>query len=247
MSRGRGRGRGRGRPFGNMEGIGIGPSDAAPPPILQPPPLFPILERKPLEMKIDASSEYLYSVKQELQLFMKQSPFYVKADSDKPSIERYSDKYKEVKNGGLFELTWTPEWDYFPAELQPKNRKKKKSKQSSNVSNPSRVKKSKKRKLEEVVGEADSQPSKKKKVTFNESGLEESVPERPKEDITKKLSELEKSEASEEEASAEEELDNEEHYDEEIEEEGTDYNLTYFDNGEEDVEDDLEENEGPYY
>ena len=275
MSRGRGRGRGRGRPFGNMEGIGFGPGEAAPPPILQPPPLFPILERKPLELKNDDASEYLYSIKQELRHYMKESPFYLKADTVKASIDRYSDRYKELNSNAVTDLAWSPEWEYFPDELQLKKKRKRKTTKSSIIpetaipetagTNLKGIKKDKKRKSkqkddsvsqdnEEESGVDRNPPKTKKrrKVTFDESDQEEpklETKELPKEKdgLVKKLNELEK---AEEEQSADDDdiiTGDEEYYDEEIEEEGTDYNLTYFDNGEEDAEDDLEENEGPYY
>lgn len=273
MSRGRGRGRGRGRPFGNMEGIGFGPGEAAPPPILQPPPLFPILEHKPLELKIDDTSEYLYSIKRELRQYMKQSPFYLKADSVKASIERYSDKYKELKSDELNKLSWSPEWEYFPEELQLKKIKKKRrtTRSSKNVFSAdaklieSSTKKGKKRKTNDSLSQATEKesddellPSKKKKkltVTFDETDQEELEVKtqesiKDKDNLAKKLNELEKAEASGKEQSPDDDdiiTGDEEYYDEEIEEEGTDYNLTYFDNGEDDAEDDLEENEGPYY
>lgn len=269
MSRGRGRGRGRGRPFGNMEGIGFGPGEAAPPPILQPPPLFPILERKPLELKIDDESEYLYSIKQELRQHMKESPFYLKAESVKASIERYSDKYKELTSSEINDLAWSPEWEYFPDELQLKKKRKRKTSSILGTADTklTSTKKSKKKKSRQTVnsvsqdnekesGNEDLNPPKTKKrrrVTFDKSDQEElevKTQELPKEkdNLVKKLNELEKAEASGEEQSDNDIITgDEEYYDEEIEEEGTDYNLTYFDNGEDDAEDDLEENEGPYY
>ena len=248
MSRGRGRGRGRGKPFAHMEGIGLAPGEAAPPPILKPPPLFPVLERKPLELKIDSVSEYLFSIKQEFQQWMKQSPFYLKAKHHTATIDRYSDKYQEHRDDHSEEtFPWKVEWKFFPAELQLKKKKVKKTRVVKSKS-PSTSSK-RKRKIENK----STSKKKKRKVTFVDSEASDSEQSKDKEgDILKKLKDLEKSEGSgEDEQSGEEEnvpSGEEEYYDEEIEEEGTDYNQTYFDNGEDYIEEDnLEDNEGPYY
>ncbi|XP_064382112.1 DNA-directed RNA polymerase III subunit RPC7-like isoform X1 [Halichondria panicea] len=247
MSRGRGRGRGRGKPFANMEGIGLAPGAAAPPPILKPPPLYPVLERKPMEMKIDDVSKYLYSIKQEFRQHMKQSPFHLKKDRVKASIDRYSDKYQEATNDKAEEtLPWKTEWSYFPEELQLKKKRKIiKRVVKTKLSTVKRKKRKIKQKIESESDSDSATPLKKRKVTFEDSDV---VTPKDK-DVLKKLKELEKTEGSDDNASGEEAISgDEEYYDEVIEEEGTDYNQTYFDNGEDFVEEDnLEENEGPYY
>ena len=119
MSRGRGRGRGRGKPFGHIsEALGLSlPGEPPLPPILTPPPLYPLLERKPLKL-LETPAELL-AIKQDLRQFMKQSPFYLKASSAKVEIERYSDKYKQFKGTEIDDfLEWHPDWKFFPAELQ---------------------------------------------------------------------------------------------------------------------------------
>ena len=237
-----------------MEGIGLAPGAAAPPPILKPPPLYPILERKPLELKIDDFSSYLHSIKQEFRQYMKQSPFYLKREHIKSSIDRYSDKYQETpKDKSEETLPWKIEWSFYPKELQLKKKqttrvkKVKKSEQSS-----SKGEKRKKKRIIECESDSElSLPTKKQKVTFEDSA--DNVTAKDK-DVLNKLKELEKSDDKDDAKDDDDDKGeaiisgDEEYYDEEIEEEGTDYNQTYFDNGEDFVEEDnLEENEGPYY
>lgn len=260
MSRGRGRGRGRGRSLGNFELLGIAPGEAVPPPILQPPPDFPPLDRKPLELRQSEVDDYLLTVKQDVREYMKKSPFYLKAGSNKREIQRYSDRYQAVKDSEIDNvLGWEPDWSYFPVELQIGKKKTRRVASRGGTKFSPVVGASRKRKVKEdqdTESENEPSPSKKaKKVGFKEDSL----------GIDKKLSQLEKQEeraeakgggggggqtAGGEEDEAAAGLEDEEYYDEELEEEGTDYNLTYFDNGEDYIggeDDNLEENEGPYY
>jgi DNA-directed RNA polymerase III subunit RPC7 len=261
----RGRGRGRGKPFGgNLELLGLSPGQPAPPPILQPPPDFPPLDRKPLQLRALEVDEYHLTVKQEFREQIRQSQFYLKAGSVKKEIEKYSDRYQSVKLSEMDnQLGWEIDWNYYPEELRIEKPNKKKKWQTGSKYSPTVTTKkrtSRKRSTTEKQGEASGDLSapaakRKKRVSFaDDSGGEEVGI-----DTEKKLNELERLESSSSggggvgdgAASEEEELMTEdEHYDEEVEEEGTDYNLTYFDNGEDYLageEDTLEDNEGPYY
>ena len=270
MSRGRGRGRGVGR--GNLEALGLSPGEAAPPPILQPPPLFPALDHKPLDLKSSAINDYLVSISHDLKQSMIQSPFHLRTTSNSLKMTRYSDRYRE-KGGDDKSIGWDIEWTHFPKELMPR-RKKKRTGYSRTQFSPSSGRK-RKRTLESiqdssikgaavdcgvpkkfrcettVEGSGDDSvkestlPKKLRRVTFDDDITEDAS------ELEKRLESLEKTEqhSGESEQSAEEE-NTEEIYDDEEEEEGTDYNLTYFDNGEDyDVggggEDALEE--GPIY
>lgn len=206
MSRGRGRGRGRAKLY---EGLGLAPGEPAPPPILHPPPLYPALDHRPLELRSSELEDYLVSIKQDLKQYALKSPHYLtKSDPKSMAIERYSDKYR--KNGeGSGEMGWDIDWDYFPKELRIGKK---------------------------TIKPVKSKVPRKKKQESND-GL-----------LAKKLDNLEKAEQSAESEQSAEEENVEEAYDEHEDEEGTDYNLTYFDNGEdyEGGEDEALE-EGPVY
>ena len=252
MSRGGGRGgRGRGRGKGPLEtALGLAPGEAAPPPILQPPPLFPPLERRPLDLKVTEIGEYLVTIKQELNQHMVQSPFYLApTDPTTMKIVRYSDKYRRNGEAGRNgHLSRNVNWSYFPAELQTGKNKKLKRKKGKSLSSSATTSKSMKRKRgDDTAGSEDTDddtPQSKRshrRVTFDDE---------QKGEVVKQLESLEKVEqlSGESEQSAGEENPEEEVYNEEEEEEGTDYNLTYFDNGE-DYEGGEEEplEEGPVY
>ncbi len=249
MSRGGrgGRGRGRGKPFGNaLEALGLPPGESAPPPILQPPPLFPALERRPLELKSSDVEDYLVSIKQELKRFMIHNPFHLKASFNTVEIARYSDKYKTngEKDKGM---GWDINWMYFPEELKLKKKKKKKRPSIKMKSSKSGGNTKKKRTIEdaeEIMDDSGEGPNPKKSKTVTWSGDEET-------EVVKKLETLEKSELLSVESEQSEEEDNNPeplYNDEEDDEEGTDYNLTYFDNGEDDeMRDDEALEEGPIY
>ena len=206
---------------------------------------------------------YRLTVKQEFREQMKQSHFYLKAGSVKREIEKYSDRYQAVKLSEVDnQLGWEADWNYFPEELRIEKPKKRKwqtrVKYSPTVTTKKRT--SRKRTAVEKQGEDSGEKGlsapeakRKKRVSFADDSEGEEVGI----DTEKKLIELERLESSSSRgggdgaASEEEELMTEdENYDEEVEEEGTDYNLTYFDNGEDYLageEDALEDNEGPYY
>lgn len=247
MSRGRGRGRGRGKSF---EALGLAPGESAPPPILQPPPLFPTLDRRPLSLKSSDVETYLVTVKQDLRQYMTQSPFHlIRPSSNSVKIAKYSDRHRKNGNGEGGN-GWKIDWKYFPSELRVGGKRltakgSRKEKPSSLVNGGSGKRSVAGVDLEGGIADPDEEllpPKTKKsrrKVTFDKdsNGLE------------KKLESLEKTEqlSAESEQSAEEE-NTEDVYEEEEEEEGTDYNLTYFDNGEDyDIGDDDTLEEGPVY
>lgn len=223
MSRGRGRGKWRGR---SNEGV-LPTGEPAPPPILQPPPLYPTLDRRPLELKSSDIEDYLMIIKQDFKASM--SPYhFTKTDPKSGAIARYLHKFR--KNGeGSGDVGWDINWNYFPMELKiggkTKRLKSNRGKRTALDDNPPKAKK-------------------RRRVKFDENGEG-----RDGEGLAKKLDTLEKAEQSsaESEQSAEEE-NAEEVYNEYEDEEGTDYNLTYFDNGEDyEVGDDEALEEGPVY
>ena len=223
-----------------MEALGISvPGEQAPPPILQPPPLFPgpPQERRPLELRTSEVDHYLLTVKQDLRQFMRDSPFYLRTEPAKKDIIRYSDKYKRSSDT-FFTESNDIDHQFFPRELwlgfrnvrpSPKacTRRKLNSKTSAATASS-----------KEAAVEGDDR----RRVVRFEDGT-----------IGKKLDSLEQRDKegeveSDEEGAGEEEAE-EEFYDEELEEEGTDYNLTYFDNGEDFAPDEDEEKleDGPSY
>lgn len=191
----RGRGRGRGQAF-HLQQVGLSPGEA-PPAILQPPPLFPDLERKPLQCKRNEADNYMLSVKQEFRTAITNGPLYIKlVNKQSFEIERYSDRYRRCAGQRRANLNTA----LIPKELLTVSRHK--------------AKQAKKRKV---------------RITNNNLAVDQL-----------------KEESSENE-SGEEQPPADTLYDEEQEEEG-DYQLTYFDDGEDyggDEDDNLDD--GPCY
>ena len=125
MSKGRGRGSSS---RAMIDALGIKNRDAIPAPILHPPPLFPPMEKKPLELKNDEASSSLLLIQQEWCQRMRQSPFYLKPvlKTGSNSIVKYSDRYKTATTNDLTELLNNiPNWKTFmPKELHFVKRKK---------------------------------------------------------------------------------------------------------------------------
>nr|KAF6414025.1 RNA polymerase III subunit GL [Molossus molossus] len=118
----RGRGRGRGQLTFNMEAVGIGKGDALPPPTLQPSPLFPPLEFRPVPLPSGEEGEYVLALKQELRGAMRQLPYFIRPAVPKRDVERYSDKYQmsgPIDNA----IDWNPDWRRLPRELRIRVRK----------------------------------------------------------------------------------------------------------------------------
>ncbi|KAG8560071.1 hypothetical protein GDO81_014770 [Engystomops pustulosus] len=117
---GRGRGAGRGQMTFNVQAIGIGRGETLPPPTLQPPPLFPALDFKPVPLQTGEEVEYMLALKQELRGAMKSLPYYIKPAAPKKDVERYSDKYQTsgpVDNA----IDWHPDWSLSGLGLKIKN------------------------------------------------------------------------------------------------------------------------------
>ncbi|KAK7791712.1 hypothetical protein R5R35_000286 [Gryllus longicercus] len=223
---GGGRGRGRGAMSFNVEQLGFGAGEALPGPVLQPPPLYPPLERRPVPLKSGSEVEYLLALKRDYVEFLKYSPAYVLPAAKVKDIERYSD-YKNVetpnKNGAL-----DYDWKRFPMELRPV---------------ASVVKKKRPPPPPQIKGKSS------KKVRFAEdvsTKLDELEKLEEQGDVEEK-SEENKEEEKEEGEQQEGELEEEEDQDEEMDD-GTDYVNNYFDNGESylDEEDDNLD-DGPVY
>ncbi|KAJ3598376.1 hypothetical protein NHX12_001886 [Muraenolepis orangiensis] len=89
----RGRGRGRSNLTFSIEAVGFGKGESLPPSILQPTPLFPPMEHKPVPLATGEEAEYMQALKQEFRGAMKSLPFYIRPAAPKTDVERYSDKY----------------------------------------------------------------------------------------------------------------------------------------------------------
>lgn len=104
---GRGRGRGKGYMSFSIEAVGIGKGENLPPSILQPTPLFPPMEHKPVPLVMGEEAEYMLALKQEFRGNMKTLPFYVRQAVSKKDVERYSDKYQNSEPSDNT-IEWNP-------------------------------------------------------------------------------------------------------------------------------------------
>ena len=84
-----------------------------------PPPLYPLLEFKPLPLKTGDEEDYMLVVKKQLLLKARDSPFYIKPDVEKQDIERYTDKFQQKSNKNE-ELPI--DWSQMPAILRPQKK-----------------------------------------------------------------------------------------------------------------------------
>lgn len=198
----------------NIEAVGIGKGEALPPPTLQPSPLFPPLEYKPVPLQTGEEVEYMLALKQELRGAMKNLPYFLKPSAPKKDVERYSDKYQS--SGPVDSPSeWHPDWRQFPPELKTRVRKIKK--QRATVPTP-------------------------KNKTQLPTDKEEAI--KKLETLEKKEEEVTSEEEEEKEEGEEGKEEEEEEYDEEEFEEETDYIMSYFDNGEDfggDSDDNMDE------
>ncbi|XP_040394821.1 LOW QUALITY PROTEIN: DNA-directed RNA polymerase III subunit RPC7-like [Cygnus olor] len=211
---GRGRGRGRGQLTFNVEAVGIGKGDALPPPTLQPSPLFPPVEYRPVPLPGGEELEYMLALKQELRGAMKNLPYFVKPGAPRRDIERYSDKY-QVSSPVDGAIDWNPDWRRLPRELKIRVRRLRKGRTTVLV------------------------PKSKQRVALDK---EEAI--KKLESLEKKEEEVTSEEEEEKEEEEEGKEEEEEEYDEEEHEEETDYIMSYFDNGEDfggDSDDNMDE------
>ncbi|KAL5004539.1 hypothetical protein ScPMuIL_017995 [Solemya velum] len=217
----RGRGRGRSVSF-NVEALGFSRGETLPAPSLQPPPLYPPQNFKPIALLQGEDYEYMLALKQEFRGTIRKSPFYLLPPEKKRDIERYSDKY-QLGNDALKE--WEPDWSRLPNELKMKQ---KKSRKIAAVVQPNiHVKRSKKEEVEIATAL-------------------EILEKKENNDSVKEETETVKESEDKEEKDDEEDEIEEDYEDEELEEE-TDYILNYFDNGEGYGDDDDDVDEGPVY
>ncbi|XP_043577983.1 DNA-directed RNA polymerase III subunit RPC7-like [Bombus pyrosoma] len=214
-----GRGRGRGKPSMSIstEQLGFAKGEALPPPVLQPPLKYPLLEYKPLPLNITKEMSYLLELKKGYAEYMRESPNNVLPLVIKKDIERYSDRYQDlITDKSSYESRY--DWSRMPVELKPQLRKRKGQK-------------------------CENLQTKRKNVDI-ESKLQELE---KKESLQQSDAEEEEKEEEEAEGKDDEQAeDEEEELDEEMDE-GTDYVNNYFDNGEgyDDEDDNLDD--GPIY
>lgn len=204
----------------SVEAVGICKGENLPPSILQPTPLYPPMEHKPVPLVMGEEAEYMLALKQEFRGAMKTLPFYVRPAAPKKDVERYSDKYQNNEPTDNT-IEWNPDWKRLPKELRIRVRKPQRVDPSLSVEAPMGPKPSKK-------GRAD-----KEEIILKLETLE------------KKEDEVSSDEEEGEKKKQEEEVqEGEEEYDEEEFEEETDYIMSYFDNGEEfggDSDDNMDE------
>ena len=136
------RGRRRGSRLADLESLGIKPGDGVPPPILQPPGLYPPLERRPLDLSNTEADQYMLAVKQDHAVVAKQLPFYITRDTRHHDIHRYSNKYRSPQTPSLESLlTHIPQWKTVLPKQLHFDKKPKKRNPAKNTSKNARDKK----------------------------------------------------------------------------------------------------------
>ncbi|RNA13770.1 DNA-directed RNA polymerase III subunit RPC7-like [Brachionus plicatilis] len=199
--------------------------------VFQPPPLYPTLLSRPLNLEKNGFFETQLQIKKKFRNLIQQSFFYIDSTHSIPkkgdfetTIERYSDRFSKSKKKDFGKFK--PDWSRLPKELKhfyEKDRKKPKRKQVA----PNLVKSKIKR--------------------MNEDDDIDKLVETISKDEEEDKEEVEEDEEKKKEAASEEENEEIEGDEEDVEEEN-DYIDNYFDNGETYGDEDLGgDDEGPVY
>lgn len=183
-------GRGRGQLTFSVEIVGIGKGENLPPSCVQPTPVYPPLEHKPVPLQMGEEAEYMLALKQEFRGAMRMLPFYIRPAAPKKDVARYSDKYQKIETSDSLE--WKPDWRCFPKELRVRETKPSKNKSPAvpkQVKQPRVDKEEIIRKLEtleqkEKDGSSDEEEGEKKKPEEEEADGEEQYDEEEFEDET---------------------------------------------------------------
>ncbi|KAJ8925497.1 hypothetical protein NQ315_009335 [Exocentrus adspersus] len=119
---GRGRGgRGRGgsaKSFNKeqLTALGVGAKELLPGPVTQPPPLYPLLNRKPVPLNQSLEMDYLLILRQDFIDHIQLSGSYIKLPQNKMKPEQEIDKLVAQLPVAKEKYDWT----LFPSELRPK-------------------------------------------------------------------------------------------------------------------------------
>ncbi|XP_068612753.1 DNA-directed RNA polymerase III subunit RPC7-like isoform X2 [Brachionichthys hirsutus] len=203
-----GRGRGRGHRMTSVDRDGLPSSNQ------QPTPVFPVMEQKPLPLTGGEEAEYLLALKQEFRGVMKSLASFVQPAAAHKDVERYSDKYHSgEQSDGLTD--WTPDWRRLPKELRVHVRKPSACCASAAPGRHDNARSAQKKRVTE-----------KQEVLLTLETLEKKEEERGSSGEEEEGGDEKKKKQEEEDVEGEEERDEEEF------EEGTDYIMSYFDNGE---------------
>ncbi|KAI3372453.1 hypothetical protein L3Q82_022946, partial [Scortum barcoo] len=197
-----GKGRGVAAFTFNIEALGIG-RGSMPEARVGPSPLFPSTDFKPVPLKAGEDEDYMLALKQEMRGTMQRLPHNIKPHSNKAEVEKYTERY--LKQSQMEDEQWTPDWNLFPKELRPQNKKPR----VKSATKKKTVKISRKE-TEDVLNKLDELAKK-----------DDGNAEKSDDETEKKTGDNE----------GEEELEEEEYDEEDIEEEN-DYIESYFDNGE---------------
>ncbi|KAM9810702.1 DNA-directed RNA polymerase III subunit RPC7 [Neosynchiropus ocellatus] len=115
-----GKGRGVAAFTFNIEALGIG-RGSMPEARVQPNPLFPPTDYKPVPLKEGEEEDYMLALKQEMRGTMQRLPHHIRPLSNKAAVEKYTARYQKLPD--VDDADWTPDWNRFPKELMPSKRK----------------------------------------------------------------------------------------------------------------------------
>lgn len=99
-----------------LTSLGVGSKELIPGPVLQPPPLYPILERRPVPITQSLEMDYLLILRQDFIDHMQLSGSYIRMLESKTQTEQAIEKL-------VAQIPNTKEkydWRLFPSELRPK-------------------------------------------------------------------------------------------------------------------------------
>lgn len=208
----------------SLEQLGMQKGETLPERVIGPPETYPPLEFRPVQpaQEKNLAESYLLVVKKEFREHMQNSQFYIQPGVKRLDIERYSDRYQFLAgHRGQLSLNWSR----FPKELHPTSvsmLRKKRKKESEKVKINLKKARTKDMNVSETLEALE-----KKEALSMENNEEEGEDNADKAEV-EDMEELEE---------ADEELD-----------EGTDYFNSYFDNGDNylDEEDDALEEGGVF-
>eukprot|EP01135_Chromosphaera_perkinsii_P002996 Nk52_evm18s232 gene=Nk52_evmTU18s232 len=205
--------------------------------VFQAPPLFPPLSVKPLPLSEEALGEDLLVHRKDILKMTRRSMYFIPCQTQKNDVERYSDRYKGEDSGNkrrmLLCYSSSLREKYFPSELV------------AAAEQGGYKRKLSSRRFEPTIKRRSTNFSKTSVISESTEDIRQNLEKLEKKETTKSANQKQNQNQQND---PDDEVLEDDYYDEEEVEEGTDYNLSYFDNGEDFIgEDDALEEEGPTF